>query len=142
MSARTHELPVRGTRHPDLSPNASCCALEYTTLPVSKSSLAKLSLLLSSALFCLVVAEVGARILLPDQFYVWSPNTHRTNDTTAEFLHGVWGPASFTINAHGMRGDSYHAAYGYRILAVGGMHAPTAVQDEHDLLVALVLILA
>jgi hypothetical protein len=68
MSARAHELPVQGTCHPDLATNASCCALEYTTLPVSKSSLAKLALLFSSALFCLVVAEVGVRILLPDQF--------------------------------------------------------------------------
>jgi hypothetical protein len=101
---------------------------------MNKGPRAKLTLLLCSAAFCLIVAEVGARFAQPSRYYVWPPNTHRTNDIPDEFQHGVWGPTSFTVNEEGMRGDAYHAEqhadYRYRILALGGSTTICALLDD------------
>ena len=70
--------------------------------------------------------------MLPSQYHVWPPNTQRTNESTEEYLHGVWGPSSFTVNAHGMRGDSYDRNYRYRVLAVGGSTTIGAVLDDDE----------
>ena len=99
---------------------------------MTTGTLAKLGLLFGSFVLCIAIAEVGARLALPTQYYVWPPNTHRTDDTTGEYLHGVWGPSGFTINARGMRGESYDEAYRYRILAVGGSTTICAVLGDDE----------
>ena len=90
----------------------------------------KLVLLLVSASFCLIALEVAARLVLPDQYFVWRPNLRRVNETTDEFMHGVWGPTTFTINAHGMRGEPYDRDYRYRILAIGGSTTICGLLDD------------
>ncbi|MGI9590315.1 MAG: SGNH/GDSL hydrolase family protein [Myxococcota bacterium] len=94
--------------------------------------MAKLLLLLCSTGISLAIAEVGARLALPSRFYVWPPHTHRELDVAGEYLPGVWGPSSFTINGDGMRGDAFERPYRYRILAVGGSTTIGALLDDTE----------
>jgi lysophospholipase L1-like esterase len=77
-----------------------------------------LHLLLSVGLL-LATAEVLARAVLPDGWYVWPP--HYRADFTADpgILHGISGPSLFRINADGMRGDPMPSRARYRVLTVG-----------------------
>jgi hypothetical protein len=75
-------------------------------------------LLLSVGLF-LATAEVLARVVLPDGWYVWPP--HYRTDFTPDpgILHGISGPALFRTNADGMHGDPMPSQARYRVLSVG-----------------------
>jgi lysophospholipase L1-like esterase len=74
----------------------------------------------ASLLVVLLLVEVASRKLLPNRFFVWSPNFTATFDAGEVIRHGVTFPGKLSINADGMRGDLPSDTQAYRILAVGG----------------------
>ncbi len=83
-------------------------------------ALKRAGLFLASLLFFLAVAEGAIRLLLPNDYYVWPPNFHRTFRPDPDVVHGATVPSQLTINAFGMRGDPPGPQYQYRVLAIGG----------------------
>ncbi len=77
-------------------------------------------LLVFSAAMSLAAAELLARWILPDRYFVWPPGLRRTFDPLPGISPGIAGPSEVTINALGIRGDLFSPDQRYRLLAVGG----------------------
>ena len=93
-SRATARLPAVFTHCGRLSRNASAFVSRRRT---------NLASLASSLLVCLVAAEILARSLLDDGYFVWPPGLRRTARPDPTVLAGVSGPSSFSINSLGVR---------------------------------------
>jgi lysophospholipase L1-like esterase len=96
--------------------------------PVVASAL----LLLGGLIASVAVAEVLARWLLPDRYFVYPPGHRETFEPLPEFAPGVSGPSEFTTNALGIRGDPFSPEQRYRLLAVGGSTTICSYLDDSE----------
>ncbi len=99
---------------------------------VLKRRLQQLSLFVGSLAFFLAIAEVGARLSLPEGFYVWPPHFRETFSLGLNVLKGANDESNLTINAQGMRGDPLPEGERYRLLAIGGSTTICTYLDDAD----------
>jgi lysophospholipase L1-like esterase len=89
-------------------------------------------LFLGSLVFSLAIAEIALRFSLPEGYFAWPPNFHKTFAARENARQGAGGEASLTINPQGMRGDPISASARVRLLAVGGSTTICADLDDQD----------
>ena len=90
-------------------------------------------LVASVGLFLLVLIvslEVVLRLISPDQYYVWPPGLRHAFHAAPNIMPGVYGESTFSINSHGLRGDSFSDSQTYRILAIGGSTTECLYLDD------------
>ena len=96
------------------------------------SRLSNLSLLAASLVVCIAAAEILARSLLDDGYYVWPPGLSRTAQPDSTVLAGVFGPSRFSVNSLGVRGDEPTGSESVRILALGGSTTISVYLDDEE----------
>ena len=85
-----------------------------------------------SLLLGIGLLEVGARLAVPEGYYVWPPGFERTFEPDPEFVPGIHGVSRFTINSWGVRGDPFEEGQRYRILALGGSTTICTYLDDTE----------
>lgn len=81
----------------------------------------------------LAIAEVGLRAYSGFmQYRILPPNLRRVFHPQPEVMPGVSGPAWYTTDEHGVRGDPYQATGRYNILAVGGSTTENVYLDDTE----------
>ena len=96
------------------------------------SRLSNLSLLAASLVVCIAAAEILARSLLDDGYYVWPPGLSRIAQPDSTVLAGVFGPSRFSVNSLGVRGDEPTGSESVRILALGGSTTISVYLDDEE----------
>jgi len=87
-----------------------------------------------SLLSVFLLGEIILRSLLPsqDRFYVWQPNFKVTLQPDPQLIPGISGPAVFSTNSDGFRGDEFADEHTRRILAIGGSTTECLYLDDTE----------
>ncbi len=100
-----------------------------------KRAACRLLLLVLASVFALALCELGLRLLIPPSkdYRVLLANRRKVFHPDTSVLHGIEGPARYTVNSEGIRGREWGSEPGeYRILAIGGSTTESLYQDDEE----------
>jgi lysophospholipase L1-like esterase len=85
-----------------------------------------------TGLFCLLLTEIGGRLLFPEPsgYFVLMPNQREVFHLPGAMLSQVPAVARHRTNAQGVRGQALSSTDRYRVLAIGGSTTACNVLDE------------
>lgn len=101
-------------------------------MKISKSAIGGLILIIVSIAFSIVLVELVLRSLSNDKFFVWQPGISKVFKPDADIMPGIHGESLFSINEHGLRGDSFSDHHKLRILTVGGSTTECLYLDNSE----------
>jgi lysophospholipase L1-like esterase len=80
----------------------------------------------------IIVGEMVLRALqpYPGKYLTWPPNLRKVFRPDPRFVPGVAGPAHYSINAQGIRGEEFSPNQKLRVLAIGGSTTECFYQDQ------------